>query len=329
MDTTLQSRNNRKGQDSAASLPTEAHRRPLLRVLFLHSRIACIEYCLRELENVQLQVASEVALTSEQFAERLGAKYFDVVLAEYPNPQWQETSALDLLQQKDRHIPLIFLTGKMNHEALADLITKGASDCVAMDNLGHLPIAIRRALNENTLREQRDRAEKQFRHSEAHYRALVSNLAYGICRCGTEGEFLDVNQAMVTMLGYTSREELLLVNLAAEILCDPSQRAQLLGHFCEEDPGNPLEVVWKRKDGTHLRLRLSGREVSTEEGKSDSYEIIAEDVTKQRELEDHLRQEAAKDSLTGLANYRCFVAALDSGSQTIHAHRTSVRAAVI
>ena len=35
-----------------------------------------------------------------------------------------------------------------------------------------------------------------------------------------------------------------------------------------------------------------------------SYEIIVEDVTQQRKLEDHLRQEAAKDPLTGLANYR-------------------------
>ena len=44
----------------------------------------------------------------------------------------------------------------------------------------------------------------------------------------------------------------------------------------------------------------------------DGYEIIVEDITKQRELEDHLRQLAAKDGLTGLANYRpwskCWIA---------------------
>jgi len=312
MHTPPQSRNKRKQQDSPASAHTETLKRPLLRILFLHSRVADIERCLRELENVHLQVAAEVVLTSEQFAERLGPKYYDVVLAEYPIPQWQGTQTLDLLHQKDRHIPLIFVTGKIEQEAVADLISKGAADCVEMDNLGHLPIAIRRALHENTLREERDRAEKKFQHSEAHYRALVGNLAYGICRCGTEGEFLDVNQAMVTMLGYASREELLTVNLAADILCDPSRRTQLLGHFGEEDQVNPLEVEWKRKDGTHLKLRLSGREVSTEDGKGDGYEIIAEDVTKQRELEGNLRQEAAKDSLTGLANYGCFVGALDS-----------------
>jgi diguanylate cyclase (GGDEF)-like protein len=71
-------------------------------------------------------------------------------------------------------------------------------------------------------------------------------------------------------------------------------------------------LVHKRKDGTTLRVRLSGREVKGKQGKMDGYEIIAEDVTKQRELEDHLRQQAAKDPLTGLANYRHLVGVLDS-----------------
>jgi diguanylate cyclase (GGDEF)-like protein len=44
---------------------------------------------------------------------------------------------------------------------------------------------------------------------------------------------------------------------------------------------------------------------------TDGYEIIVEDVTKQRELEDHLRKQAANDPLTGLANYRHFVEIID------------------
>jgi diguanylate cyclase (GGDEF)-like protein len=44
----------------------------------------------------------------------------------------------------------------------------------------------------------------------------------------------------------------------------------------------------------------------------EGYEVIAEDVTKQRKLEDHLRQQASKDPLTGLANYRHLVDVLDS-----------------
>ena len=72
-----------------------------------------------------------------------------------------------------------------------------------------------------------------------------------------------------------------------------------------------MEIDWKRKDGTFLKVRLSGREVGSEAG-MDGYEVIVEDVTKQRELENHLRQQAAKDPLTGLANYRHLVDILDT-----------------
>jgi diguanylate cyclase (GGDEF)-like protein len=51
---------------------------------------------------------------------------------------------------------------------------------------------------------------------------------------------------------------------------------------------------------------------NTDEGSRDGYEIIVEDVTKQRELEEDLRQQAARDPLTGLANYRHLQAVLDS-----------------
>jgi diguanylate cyclase (GGDEF)-like protein len=61
-----------------------------------------------------------------------------------------------------------------------------------------------------------------------------------------------------------------------------------------------------------LKVRLSGREVLSEQGELEAYELIAEDITRQRELEDHLRRQAASDPLTGLANYRHFVDVLDS-----------------
>jgi diguanylate cyclase (GGDEF)-like protein len=48
-----------------------------------------------------------------------------------------------------------------------------------------------------------------------------------------------------------------------------------------------------------------------EHGELDTYEVITEDVTKQRQLEDHLRQQAALDPLTGLFNYRHLAEVLD------------------
>jgi diguanylate cyclase (GGDEF)-like protein/PAS domain S-box-containing protein len=279
--------------------------------LFVHSEVRNVEQCIEELRKAHFEVGSDVVLTPEQFAEHLDSQVYDVVLAQNPSPHWRKTQALEILRLKNRQIPLIFLTDTMQPESVAELITDGAADCVEMDHLGHLPVVIRRALSENNLREERDQTEKKLRHSEAHYRALVGNLTYGICRCSLEGKLLDVNQALVTMLGYSSREELLAADFASDILCDASKRAKLLGHSAEDDTVGSLEVDLQRKDGAILKIRFSGREVGAD-GEADGYEVIAEDITKQRKLEDHLRQQAAKDSLTGLANYRSLIELLDT-----------------
>jgi len=283
-----------------------------LRILFVHSDVAKVNDCVRELSVANFNVSADVVPTSERLAARLKLKFYDIVVAEYPAPDVQGARCLEIVHRMEKHIPLIFVTDHVPLETVAELITDGAADCIEMDHVGHLPVAVRRALSENNLRVERDRAEKHLRHSEAHYRALVGNLNYGICRCSADGMFLDVNQTLVAMLGYASREELLAVNLTSDIISDPHMRAQLLGYTDREGQVDPVEIEWKRKDGTALKVRLSGREVSDSENEAEGYEVIAEDVTKQRELEDHLRQQAAKDSLTGLANYRHLVDVLDS-----------------
>jgi len=305
------SRDRIKQSELPLVLNGSASRRLPLRILFVHRHIAHVEQCVHELSKAHFKVSAEVVLNPEQFAARLKAKFYDVVLAEYPSPNWPAHRELEILRLRERQIPCIFLIDTMQAETVAELISSGAADCVGMDHLGHLPVAVRRALSENELRQERDRTEKRLRHSEARYRALVGNLIYGICRCSNKGKFLDVNPALAAMLGYASREELLAVNLAADVLCDPSKRAQLLGQSAERMGVGPLEAEWKRKNGTALTLRLSGREVKTE-GQVESYEIIVENVTQQRKLEDHLRQQAAKDALTGLANYRHLVETVDS-----------------
>ncbi|HEY6263848.1 MAG TPA: diguanylate cyclase [Candidatus Acidoferrum sp.] len=143
-----------------------------------------------------------------------------------------------------------------------------------------------------------------------HYRALAGNLSFGICRCSREGRFLEVNEAMMRMLGYDSKEELLAKNLMEDMIQDPSRRAKLLGHSGVTVPVDPVE--WKRKDHSVLKVTLSGREVQGEPSDLGAYEVIAENITQLRELEDHLRRQAASDPLTGLANYRHLVDVIDS-----------------
>ena len=104
---------------------------------------------------------------------------------------------------------------------------KGASDCVDKTRLIRLPLAVAIAVERTTLRGEQNRVEKALRHSEAHYRALLENPTYGICRFDVDGHFLEVNDALVTMLGYASKDELKAANMATDIVRDPIERAQL------------------------------------------------------------------------------------------------------
>lgn len=290
---------------------TDSRRRRPLRILFVHRDVATVGRCLHELNSVQFRVNPDLAVNLEELAERTRSQRYDLVLAEYPSIGPQRAKMMALLRQRQTGTPLIFVSDTPQKENAMDFTENDAHDCIELDRIARLPMVVRRVLDERKLRGERDQAEKELRHSKAHYRALVENSTYGMCRCSKSGSFLDVNQALVAMLGYESREELKSTNLASGLIQDPIKRAQLLALSRHAGRTDPVETEWKRKDGTTLRVRLSGRKVRGERGTLDGYGIIVEDVTDQRELEDQLRKRAASDSLTGLANYRQLVDVLD------------------
>ena len=294
---------NRSDRRSLRPDRSASHRRRSLRVLFIHRDADAVDSCVEELKKAQFIVGSDVVLTLAQCTAQLRLQSYDVVVAEYPSPSWKGSQALQLLQQTLQEIPLVFVTA-MGNKNIAELTSCGAFDYVEREHIAQLPMAVRRALNEKELRAELEEAGKALRHSQSLYRALADNPSYGICRCDAEGKFLDVNQALVTMLGYATREEILVANHASEIVLDFGLATPLAGRSQEKMRIEPVEIEWKRKNGTILKARLSGRGIYNDHGDFAGYEIIAVDITEQRALEDHLRRQASSDSLTGLANHR-------------------------
>ena len=282
----------------------DIHRRRAVSVLFIHRDADVADACLEELKKAKFSVRADFVLTIAQCAYQLRSQSYDVVVAEYPSPSCKGSQDLQLLHQTVQEIPLLFLTTAMASESIAQLNADGVFDCVDGQHLAQLPMVVRRVLNEKRLRTELEEAGKALRHSQSLYQALVENPAYGICRCDAAGRFLDVNQALLTMLGYETKAELLAANHTSKIAVDLGYGAPLPGCFRESVRIEPVEVEWRRRNGTTLKARLSGRGVYNENGDFASYEIIVVDVTEQRALEDQLRRQAFSDSLTGLANHR-------------------------
>jgi two-component system cell cycle sensor histidine kinase/response regulator CckA len=147
----------------------------------------------------------------------------------------------------------------------------------------------------------RSRAREALEQSEANYRSLIDGAAYGIYRTRADGTFLDVNPALVAMLGYEKAEDLIALGNAIAVYRDPAAQAALVEQYRHSGRITGVEVDWKRRDGTLLTVRLSGRAVFDWKGALDGFEVIAEDVTERRHLESQLRKAQKMEAVGQLA----------------------------
>ncbi|HEV2112975.1 MAG TPA: GAF domain-containing protein, partial [Terriglobales bacterium] len=103
------------------------------------------------------------------------------------------------------------------------------------------------------------RNQEALRQSEAQYRSLFETAVHGIYRSSADGRFLQVNPALVAMLGYASEQEVLSLSIAQDIYADPGDRSRLISQYRNNPRIDGVEATWKRKDGTLFPVRLSGK----------------------------------------------------------------------
>jgi len=149
-------------------------------------------------------------------------------------------------------------------------------------------------------------AQEQLAESERRYRHLVENSQGLICTHDMDGRLLSVNQAALTLTGYTA-EQVVGRNLR-EVLTPNSRQVfslylERMEHAGSDDGMMYVQAVGGREPSWKYR------NVRIDEPGKPSYVLgHAQDVTELREAEQHLRQLAMTDDLTGLFNRRGFLA---------------------
>ncbi len=137
---------------------------------------------------------------------------------------------------------------------------------------------------------ERQEAEDALRRSEERYRSFVLNAVYGIYRSDLSGALLQVNPAMVHMLGYDSEAEVLALNLAKDVYARAEERAELIARFGNEEQFHDVETRWRRKDGSVITVRLAGRCLRDGPSGPREFEGMVQDVTERDRLEQQIRQ---------------------------------------
>jgi len=182
---------------------TETEAGPL-RVLFVEDSREDMEVTVRQLEKAGLRVSKDVVESQREFEEKLAANSYDIVIADYRLPEWRGLDAVDILKTQGKDIPVIIVTGSLGDELAAECIRRGASDYVLKDRLARLPAAVQRALEERSLRAERQRTEEALRLQNKALEAAAN----AIVITDREGRVTWVNPAFTRLTGYAPAEAL-------------------------------------------------------------------------------------------------------------------------
>jgi len=129
------------------------------------------------------------------------------------------------------------------------------------------------------------------REAERRYRELFDSIQEGLFFATPEGRFLDVNDAMVRMLGYGSREELLQSDVSPHLYPAPEAREKFLTALAEKGVLRNYEETLRRKDSTLLHTLQNITAVRDARGRIVQIRGLMLDVTEQKSFQAQLQRE--------------------------------------
>src|SRR3982751_5252841 len=140
-----------------------------------------------------------------------------------------------------------------------------------------------------TLVPERDALAHALEGSEERFHRLAERIAVGVFRVSRNGRFVEVNPALLRMLGYADEHELFGVDIARAVFADEPESERILLRTAR-GPMDRSATRWKRKDGTEFSVRLSMRAVLDEDGCIGFYDGIVEAVSEAARQQERLRR---------------------------------------
>jgi two-component system cell cycle sensor histidine kinase/response regulator CckA len=145
--------------------------------------------------------------------------------------------------------------------------------------------------------------ERALRLSEQSYRSLIEEAPYAICRSTVSGQLLQVNRAMIEILGYDSGSEAeLLIRDLPLIFASPDdflsfREALLRGQAAVQG----TEALWIDRASREVQVRVGGRAMRDRNGEISYFDVVAENITEKKHLEAQLSQAQKMQAIGQLA----------------------------
>lgn len=134
------------------------------------------------------------------------------------------------------------------------------------------------------------RAKEAIQKSEERFRLLFERMMDGFYLTTPDGKFVDMNPALIKMFGYSSKEEMMQVDIKEELYFSIEERESFLRDSVKEE----LDVYrMRRKDGSVIWVEENGRYLRDKEGNILHQEGIVRDITERKQTEEALQKSEA------------------------------------
>ena len=129
------------------------------------------------------------------------------------------------------------------------------------------------------------------REAERRYRELFDNIQEGIFFSTPQGRFIEVNDALVRILGYSTREEVLQLDIPSQVYFSPEERQENAAVLEREGGLRNFEDVLRRKDGSPIHVLINCFAVRDPSGQVLQYRGLLLDVSGLRQSQTELQRE--------------------------------------
>ena len=179
--------------------------------------------------------------------------------------------------------PFIFLSGTLGEERAIDALQRGACDYVLKTNLARLAPAVRRALNEASIRRARQALEQQLRD-------IVVTSQDWIWEHDRDGKFTFSSDSVRVILGYAPRGDRRHQRLAVRASRRPGgarfRHAHARRHVSA--PPRNLQARWRHRNGSYRWLERNMLVLLGENGQVSGFRGSERDFTERRRQEKHI-----------------------------------------
>jgi len=169
-----------------------------------------------------------------------------------------------------------------------------------------------------TIHVLKDISDRQ--EAERRYRELFDNIQEGLYFTSTEGRFIEVNDALVRMLGYGSRDELLQVDIPSQVYFDPRGRERFRARMEETGVVRNYEETLRRKDGAPIHTLQNSFAVRDAQGKVTQFRGLILDITELKNSQAELQRERDFNNKI-LNNTQSIILVTDTAGQVTYANR--------